>query len=58
MAAWLMSEDDHGCSSGAAHPHNGYYAGDFGGSRPWTPRNPLPSVASVRPPASGLVRNG
>ena len=29
MAASLVIEEESGTFSGSAHPHNGYYAGDF-----------------------------
>ncbi len=37
MAKSLIIEIETGTSSGRQHPHNGYYAGDFGpGLRPGT----------------------
>jgi hypothetical protein len=30
MAAWISIEQESGTSAGRVHPHNGYYAGDFG----------------------------
>jgi|tagenome__1003787_1003787.scaffolds.fasta_scaffold7221154_1 hypothetical protein len=31
MATSLVIEEERGTFSGFAHPHNGYYAGDFSG---------------------------
>ena len=33
MAATIPVETESGTYSGRVHPHNGYYAGDFGSSR-------------------------
>ena len=29
MAGWMTLEEEKGTSRYSAHPHNGYYAGDF-----------------------------
>ena len=34
MASWLITEQESGTVTGRAHPHNGYYAGDFWTNRP------------------------
>ena len=44
MARALVIEEEHGTSRGHQHPHNGYYAGDFGD----------PSMASASPEPSAL----
>ena len=36
MAASIWIEDESGTAAGHAHPHNGYYAGDFA-SQPVVP---------------------
>ena len=37
MAASIAIEQESGTSTGRQHAHNGYYAGDFTGSRPLAP---------------------
>jgi len=39
MAASISIEQESGTSAGRVHPHNGYYAGDFG-----TPRHVAPAA--------------
>jgi hypothetical protein len=38
MATSLIAEEESGVSRGSWHPHNGYYAGDFGQEAAITPR--------------------
>jgi hypothetical protein len=38
----ILSEDESGAFAGHRHPHNGYYAGDFG------PRNECSSARSTK----------
>ena len=48
MAATIFVEVESGTCTGRIHPHNGYYAGDFGGSR-HDPRTGLTGGAACRP---------
>jgi hypothetical protein len=34
MAASIVIEEERGTFTRSAHPHNGYYAGEFRGARP------------------------
>jgi hypothetical protein len=46
MAASISIEEESGVFARHLHPHNGYYAGDFAGSRPVPPaawRAPVPA---------------
>lgn len=51
MTTALMIEEEHGTSSGRAHPHNGYHAGNFSGpsdavEQTTSPRSPWLRVLS------------
>ena len=43
--AYRIIEEDHGTYTRTPHPHNGYFAGDFGAA---PGRSPLPATTSVK----------
>ena len=53
MASALIIEEETGTTRAGRHPHNGYYAGDFG-SRPVLATSPLPVPST--PSLAGIVR--
>ncbi len=46
----FMIEEETGTSTGTLHRHNGYYAGDFGGT-PMATREQLDTITRMRPSA-------
>jgi hypothetical protein len=55
MARSLVIEEDRGTFTATRHPHNGYYAGDFGTAamlRPSSPARPRPPAPQRRPGAA------
>ena len=52
MPAWMSVEEESGTSRHLAHPHNGYYAGDFSQSRD---ANNAPVRRDGQPPSMQLL---
>lgn len=50
MARALVIEEEQGTCRAHLHPHNGYYAGDFG-SRSTAPTRPVTTFAATSRPA-------
>jgi hypothetical protein len=54
MATSLVIEEERGTCSGFAHPHNGYYAGDFSRGSDVTPASTSRgTVTAIRPGFAG-----
>jgi hypothetical protein len=54
MATSLVIEEERGTCSGFAHPHNGYYAGDFSGGSDLGPAvSSRGTVTAIRPAVAG-----